>query len=463
MKWSNLITDKRVSAEPRYRNEIRSSFEIDCDKILFSSPFRRLKDKTQVFPLVQNDIAHNRLTHTLEVANTGFRLGRIIGRELKKRYSGQLKEWTENDIGSIVRAGCLIHDIGNPPFGHAGEKGISEYFQANKYGHYLYNRYYSNEINKKGTPFTAKQYEDLENFEGNAQGFRIVTNQNYKSLNITYTSIAASIKYPRESLIADSILKLNKNRASCHKYGFFQSEKRIFLKIAKHLQLKLIGDNLNTYYLRHPLAFVVESADDICNLLIDLEDSVKMNLIEFEPAEAILSEIAKIKPTNRLYNTLRTRNEKLAFLRQGALHKLIEEAKSEFLKNEVDIRNGKYDEEIVSNVKSKKLLKAIKILRSENTFCCRSVITREATGYEVLYTLISYLTDAVNSCEECVRSSFHKDKIKSLIPNEYTFNNDNDEFIDTRNRLIIDYISGMTDNYALNLFKSLKGIEIKVL
>ena len=460
MNWSNLISNKRLKTETKYRGDLRSPYEIDCDKILFSSPFRRLQDKTQVFPLAQNDIVHNRLTHTLEVSNTGYNLGRVIGKELIKRYPTEFEGITDYDIGFIVRAGSLIHDIGNPPFGHAGEKGISEYFLDDHSGSYYYKDYYTGNIQDGVKIFDKKRWEDYENFEGNAQGFRLVTNQNYNSLNLTYSSIACSIKYPKESLVDDSILLKENWRASSHKYGFFQTEKKIFLKIVKHLKLKNLSDSKNIYYLRHPLAFVLEAADDICNILIDLEDSVKMKLIDFKEAEKLLLSTSKKTKTDNYYSILKNRNEKLSFLRQATLFNLIQESQKEFLKNELDIRNGNYDYEIVSRIPSYHYLKQMKKLRGDYTFCCKSVIAREAMGYEILNTLIWYLTDAVNSCEQCVRSSFHKDKIRSLIPDEYLDERNDDKYIDIRNRLVIDYISGMTDNYALKLFKQLKGIQI---
>ncbi len=462
MKWKDLITIKRLKSETSHKSEFRSAFEIDTDRILFSSPFRRLQDKTQVFPISENDNLHNRLTHTLEVASTGKSLGRLIGRELLKKYTAELKGYTEHDFGSIVFGACLIHDIGNPPFGHAGEKAISEYFKYGS-GQWIYQRFYIPDEDHPNHPqyFNQKKWNDLLDFEGNAQGFRIITAPKDKAFNLTLTTLAASIKYPKESLISTKFQTSNDWRASSHKYGFFQSEKSLFLKVVKSLNLTQIGDKDNIYYLRHPLAFVVEAADDICNLLIDLEDSAKQNLIPINDAERILSKIAGIGLKSlKLKNA--NRNERLGILRRNAILTLIDEAKVEFLKNEVKIRNGKYDYEMVEKIKSYPLLNEIKQLRKSCTFCCPTIVQREATGYEILKKLTEYYTDAVNTCETCNLTSYHKEKIEQMIPVQFldTSRPKDDKYIDDRIRLVIDYISGMTDTYSFKTFKLLSGIEI---
>ena len=271
MNWEQLLSLKRFGdTQKRIRNqqdESRIGFEVDYDRIIFSDSFRSLQDKTQVVPLSKTDFVHTRLTHSLEVSVVGRSLGRIVGKQLLENYPElQQLGYQANDFGAIVASACLAHDIGNPPFGHSGEKAIGEYFKS------------GNGVKYK-KELTNKQWQDLIDFEGNANGFKILTESREGiegGLRLSYATLGAFIKYPKESLP-----KKPTNNIIDKKYGFFQSEKEVFIDVVNDLGLKNVRKK-DIAYARHPLAFLVEAADDICYTIIDFEDGINLGLIEEE-------------------------------------------------------------------------------------------------------------------------------------------------------------------------------------
>ena len=283
MNWEQLLSLKRFGdTKKRLRNqqdETRIGFEVDFDRVIFSDSFRSLQDKTQVIPLSKTDFVHTRLTHSLEVSVVGRSLGRIVGKQLLEKYPElQQLGYQANDFGAIVASACLAHDIGNPPFGHSGEKAIGEYFKTGKGQHY------KNEL-------SDKQWQDLIDFEGNANGFKILTETREGingGLRLSYATLAAFMKYPKESLpkkpTADIIDK---------KFGFFQSEKELYIDVATDLGLKKVRTGNDVTFSRHPLAFLVEAADDICYTIIDFEDGINLGLIEEEFALEYLIKLVK--------------------------------------------------------------------------------------------------------------------------------------------------------------------------
>ena len=278
MNWLQLLNPQRPGEKVTAQNNdpLRSRFEQDYDRIVFSHPFRSLQDKTQVFPLPKQDFVHTRLTHSLEVASVGRSLGKLAGQKIITKNPGLEENGISAfDFGAIVAAAALMHDIGNPPFGHAGESAISGYF-----------RHQSNSVDIK-PGLTEKQWADLTNFEGNAQGFRLVNKANFQGLKLTYATLGAFSKYPRESLIGE----VYRHRKSQKKYGFFQGNRNAFSELATATGLIKLGKNGDLAWCRHPLTFLVEAADDICYNIIDLEDGTNLGLVPFETTQGLLAEI----------------------------------------------------------------------------------------------------------------------------------------------------------------------------
>ena len=333
MNWEQLLslrrqgdTNKRLRIE---QDETRLGFEVDYDRIIFSSAFRSLQDKTQVIPLSKTSFVHTRLTHSLEVSVVGRSLGRIIGKAVLEKYP-QLKKthgYQSNDFGAIVAAASLAHDIGNPPFGHSGEKAIGDFF-----------------LNGKGKRFKSqlskKEYQDLIDFEGNANGFKILSetkNGVEGGLRLSFATLGAFMKYPKESLPKKPSLNI-----SDKKYGVFQSEKDFFLEVAKELGLQNRGDRKDMSFSRHPLAFLVEAADDICYTIIDFEDGINLGLIDEEFALEYLIKLVKDNINTVKYTSLKKSSDRLAYLRSLAINTLVTEAASVFINNEEAILNGKF-------------------------------------------------------------------------------------------------------------------------
>ncbi|MEP5615461.1 MAG: dGTP triphosphohydrolase, partial [Flavobacteriaceae bacterium] len=268
MDWERLLSLKRFGdTHKRLRKEqeeTRLGFEVDYDRIIFSSSFRGLQDKTQVIPLPisvgsKKDFVHTRLTHSLEVSVVGRSLGRIAGQRIlaKHPYLSEIHGYQFNDFGAIVAASALAHDIGNPPFGHSGEKAIGSYFEQGNGA--KYKAYLSNE-----------EFQDLADFEGNANGFKLLTESREGvpgGLRLSYATLGAFIKYPKASLPK----KPSKHIAD-KKFGFFQSEKDFFMEVANEIGLVPNLKNKGIGFYRHPLAYLVEAADDICYTIIDFED-----------------------------------------------------------------------------------------------------------------------------------------------------------------------------------------------
>ncbi|MCL4169674.1 UNVERIFIED_CONTAM: hypothetical protein GTU68_037478, partial [Idotea baltica] len=340
MNWEQLLSLKRFGdtqiRERALQDETRLGFEVDFDRIIFSSAFRSLQDKTQVIPLSETDFVHTRLTHSLEVSVVGRTLGRKVGKALLAKHSN-LKElgYTFNDFGAIVAAASLMHDIGNPPFGHSGEKAIGEYFKTGN------GKQFKEQL-------TAKEYQDLIDFEGNANGFKILTETREGisgGLRLSYATLGAFIKYPKESLP-----KKPTPHISDKKYGFFQSEKEAFLDVVKDLGMKVKDAENNSFY-RHPLAYLVEAADDICYTIIDFEDGINLGLIDEEFALEYLIKLVKDTIDIKKYHSLQHKKDRVSYLRALAIGVLINEAVNIFLENEAAILNGTFEKSLLDKCK----------------------------------------------------------------------------------------------------------------
>jgi len=443
MNWEQLLslrrqgdTNKRLRIE---QDETRLGFEVDYDRIIFSSAFRSLQDKTQVIPLSKTSFVHTRLTHSLEVSVVGRSLGRIIGKAVLEKYP-QLKKthgYQSNDFGAIVAAASLAHDIGNPPFGHSGEKAIGNYF-----------------LNGNGKRFKSqlspKEYQDLIDFEGNANGFKILSetkNGVEGGLRLSYATLGAFMKYPKESLPKKPSLNI-----SDKKYGVFQSEKDFFLEVANELGLQNRGDRKDISFSRHPLAFLVEAADDICYTIIDFEDGINLGLIDEEFALEYLIKLVKDNINTIKYNSLKKSSDRLAYLRSLAINTLVTEASSVFINNEEAILNGKFTTSLLDKSNYKAQVDDIIKISIQKIYKSNNVIDKEIAGYKILNTLLEVFTNSVENYKTGVTTQFDQ-----LILNDLILGNPDD--FSTYQYLIetCNYISRLTDSNAMLNFQKING------
>jgi len=445
MNWEQLLslkrfgdTNKRIRKE---QDETRLGFEVDYDRVIFSSEFRSLQDKTQVIPLSETDFVHTRLTHSLEVSVVGRSLGRRVGQKLLEKHPHLQKAhgYQTNDFGAIVAAAALAHDIGNPPFGHSGEKAIGEFFKTGTGKKYK-------------AQLTDKEYQDLCDFEGNANGFKILTESRQGragGLRLSYATLGAFMKYPKESLPK----KPTKHIAD-KKYGFFQSEKDAFLDLANELGLLKRSEN-DISYLRHPLAFLVEAADDICYTIIDFEDGINLGLIQEEFALEYLSKIIRnnIKPEN--YYALSTKEDRVGYIRALAIGSLINEAVDVFMANEEAILNGNFDCALLDKSKYDAQIKDIIKISVENIYQSTEVIDKEIAGYGVINALLNTYTSAINNCFNNIGSNYDKLILKGLPK---TIKSENATLYE-RLSSVCYYVSLLSDSKAILNYKKIKGIS----
>ncbi|WP_299712971.1 deoxyguanosinetriphosphate triphosphohydrolase [uncultured Tenacibaculum sp.] len=441
MNWEQLLSLKRYGdtqkRERILQDETRLGFEVDFDRIIFSSAFRSLQDKTQVIPLSKTDFVHTRLTHSLEVSVVGRTLGRRVGKELLEKHP-KLKElgYTFNDFGAIVAAASVMHDIGNPPFGHSGEKAIGEYFKTGN------GKSYKDQL-------TEKQYQDLIDFEGNANGFKIVTEDRSGTpggLRLSYSTLGAFIKYPKESLPK----KPSKN-ISDKKYGFFQSEKDAFIDVVSELGMLKKDRNEIAYY-RHPLAYLVEAADDICYTIIDFEDGINLGLIDESYALEYMSKL--VANINReKYYSLKYKKDRTAYLRAIAINTLVGEAVTIFLENEEAILKGEFNKSLLDKCKYEAQIRDIINISVEKIYKSKEVVEKEVSGYKIIADLLDVFVTALNNKYEQQQSNYDN-LVLNLLPEEYR---DPKENLYDRIMQICSYIASMSDGYAIRLYKKVNG------
>ena len=441
MDWKKLLTPQRLGQnEPEDIQHGRTPFLRDYDRLVFSSPFRRLKDKTQVFSLSTNDYIRTRLIHSLEVSCVGRSLGRIVGNEIVKRHQLDKYGFSASDFGEIVSAACLAHDIGNPPFGHSGEDAIRTAFQS----------WHGAVQQTEENFFDESQIRDFELFEGNAQGFRILTKLEMPpqkgGMQLTCPTLAAFTKYPRESLVQESIFNGYKGR-SIKKYGFFQAEKDLFTEVAETVGLIRRHEQV-AWWARHPLAFLVEAADDICYSIVDVEDGHRMGYISFDETKDLLNEIACID----IQQVNDSNEEKVKRMRAKAINKLIEQAVEIFLDHESLILSGEFEEDLLSLSKYDNHLKNINQKTRATVFENRDVVSIQIAGYEVLGKLFTEFANSI------LNSDKKSQLVYLMLPKEYHPKAEEDIY--TKILKITDYVSGMTDSYATSLFQQLSGISL---
>ncbi len=451
MNWEELLSTEIYGQTKKSKSDGRSQFQRDFDRVVFSSAFRRLQDKTQVFPLPESDFVHTRLTHSLEVSCVGRSLGDLVGKTLIDRHPKLKEKYLSFNFGEIVAAACLAHDIGNPPFGHSGEDAISEYFKNGE------GKLFQGIITNK------KHWSDLTNFEGNAQGFRIITklqNPNIEGgLRLSLATLGAFTKYPRESKLTGNDLKKIKGKKIYRKYGYFQSEKKVFENVASNIGLKKINtENGNSIWTRHPLTYLVEAADDICYGIMDLEDAFRVGILTFDETEGLLFPFINNK--NLSSYKQRNRHDKIGYLRAKTISNLVRQLSECFIDNEKKILEGKLYEDLISNIPCNEALQSIKTISREKIYSYKSVIEREAAGYEVIGGLLDTFISAVNEAAKDKLSTKNKSIIQ-LLPKQF-FNKYGKVENELYNRLlrVTDYVSGMTDSFAISLFRRIKGISL---
>ena len=453
MEWKKLLSDKILGNETNKNYKIidgRSQFHRDFDRIVFCSAFRRLQDKTQVFPLPENDFVHTRLTHSLEVSCVGRSLGNLIGKKILDRHKELKKDYTNFHLGEIIAAACLAHDIGNPPFGHSGEDAIAEYFKRGN------GKQFEKLLNSK------KCWNDLVKFEGNAQGFRIITklqNPNIRGgLRLTYATLGAFTKYPKESGSPIKGFTKPLKGKFYKKFGFFQSEKELFKEVAKETGLikKRIKDI--DWWSRHPLSYLVEAADDICYRIMDLEDGFRLGLLSFKETEGLLLPLIKNEKLKGYGE--RDENDKIGYLRAKSISCIVQQLATVFVDEENNILSDNFENDLMSVIPAAKALVNIKDISVNKIYSYRSVVEREIEGYEVLGGLLDAFINAANEAAEGT-ASFKNTNLLKLIPKQFLQNKGrpNDDLY-IRLLKITDFVSGMTDSYAVSLFRKIKGISL---
>jgi len=447
MNWEQLLSLKRQGDKNKRlrkeQDETRLGFEVDYDRIIFSSAFRSLQDKTQVIPLSKTSFVHTRLTHSLEVSVVGRSLGRVVGKRILEKHPhlSQIHGYQFNDFGAIVAAAALAHDIGNPPFGHSGEKAIGEYFKTGN----------GKQFKEALTP---KQYQDLVDFEGNANGFKILTESRKGiegGLRLSYATLGAFMKYPKASLP-----KKPTSHIAHKKFGYFQKEASFFKEIAEEIGLILdvIGEEVT--YSRHPLTFLVEAADDICYTIIDFEDGINLGLIQEEYALEYLLKLVKDTINITKYNKLTTTADRLSYLRALAINTLIGEAAMTFISYEEDILSGRFEQALLDKSKYKAQIDDIIKISIANIYQSQEVVEKEIAGYEILATLLDTYCQAAENFNNGEASNYNQ-LILSAEDSNFDYKN---EDLYSRLMSISNYVSSLTDGNALLKFQKIKGLQI---
>ena len=441
MDWNKLLSAKRLGMEgweSSKKPEDRTQFQRDYDRIIFSSPFRRMQNKTQVFPLPEHIFVHNRLTHSLEVASVGRSLGNLLAEKISEKDSGN---HLISEIGTIVSTACLAHDLGNPPFGHSGEAAISNFFTKG------YGKKFKNELNEG-------EWKDFTHFDGNANAFRILSHQfNGKrpgGFALTYSTLASIVKYPFESTLATK-----------QKFGFFQSEREDYLNIANELGIESVSEN-PIHFKRHPLVYLVEAADDICYQIMDLEDAYKLGILSYIQIKELYlgfydldSEKKQLKNIEKTLHRVTDKNEQISYLRAVVISKLIHECIRIFDENQTKILNGTFAKSLIGSLTEKfaTAMNEVKEISYLKVYAHRSVVEIEIAGYKIIGTLLEEFVGAIMMNP---KDQYSK-KILSLLPEQYKTETDSDYL---KIQSVVDFISGMTDIFALDLYRKIKGISL---
>lgn len=441
MKWDKLICEKRFGLED-YKNSkrgFRSDFQRDYDRLVFSSPFRRLQNKTQVFPLPGSIFVHNRLTHSMEVTCVGRSLANEVSSLLREKYATEPWQHKLDAIDEIVAAACLAHDLGNPPFGHSGEKAISTFFSEGA----------GKELENELTPL---QWNDLIQFEGNANAFRLLTHQ-FKGRRpggfaMTYSTLASIVKYPYESSLA---IKANK-------FGFFTSERDAFVKVAEEVGLiSLPGENGEIRYTRHPLVYLVEAADDICYEVMDIEDAHKLRILTTQEVIDLLTGFFDDERKTHIFHAMEyvdDPNEKVSYLRSCVIGTLVHQCAIAFVNHEEEILRGEFHGSLLDHISplEKNGYNRCSELSWEKIYRAGDVVDIELAGNQIITFLMEKLIHAVRY----PHLNYSK-LLLSKVPQQYEINAPT---LFGKIQAVLDHISGMTDVYALDLYRKLNGMSL---
>lgn len=447
MNWEHLLSLKRFGdTDKRWRkeqDETRLGFEVDYDRIIFSAAFRSLQDKTQVIPLSKTDFVHTRLTHSLEVSVVGRSLGRIAGQKIleKHPYLSEVHGYRFNDFGAIVAAAALAHDIGNPPFGHSGEKAIGAYFRTGK-----------------GQQFQAhlseKEYRDLIDFEGNANGFKLLTETRKGvegGLRLSYATLGAFMKYPKESLP-----KKPTSHIADKKFGFFQANVASFAEVATELGLITRGEGNNVGFSRHPLTFLVEAADDICYTIIDFEDGINLGLIPEDFALEYLIKLVKDSINIKKYNDLVFMEDRMSYLRALAINTLISDAIAIFIAHEEAILKGEFTVSLMEKSKFKAQIADILSLSVQKIYNSQEVIEKEIAGYKIISDILEVYTTALMNQKEGNCSNYDS-LIIATLPESYRRTRESTYSVLLN---VCCYVASLSDSAAVHIHNKIMGKQL---
>ena len=437
MEWSRLISDKRLGMEEYHdpRCHTRSDFQRDYDRLIFSSPFRRLQNKTQVFPLPGSIFVHNRLTHSLEVSSVGRSMATEVMLALTERHRGE--EWTDRlrDIGDIVATACLAHDLGNPPFGHSGEKTISTFFTEGDGA-------------AVRPMLSERQWDDVSHFEGNANSFRLLTHRfegrREGGFAMTYSALASVVKYPYSS----------SNANEKGKFGFFGSEEGIYRRVAAELGIPELSPGR---FARHPLVWLVEAADDICYQVMDIEDSHRLKILSTEDVRQLLLgffEPAEQERMRRSMGRLHDPNEQVSYMRSYAIGAMVADCARAFVENEDLILSGNATGSLIRMMEPR-LAEAYDTCSQtarERIYRSPEVVDIEIAGNRIMTYLLRQFTEAARYPDR----NFSR-LLMEKVPAQYAVGAQD---FPTRLQSVLDHVSGMTDVYALNLYRQLNGLTL---
>lgn len=445
MNWKQLISNKRLGQESRHaiRHDDRSEFKRDYDRLIFSAPFRRMQNKTQVFPLPGSIFVHNRLTHSLEVASVGMSLGNDVAHCVMKTRP-ELADTLFTQIGTIVSTACLAHDMGNPPFGHSGEKAIQTFFTEGK-GAYLKDR------------LSPEMWNDITHFEGNANAFRLLAHR-FKGRRdggfvMTYTTLASIVKYPFASALAEK---------GHGKFGFFSTEADIFCRIADDLGIiRKSADGCPAEYARHPLVYLVEAADDICYEIMDIEDAHKLKIVTYEETKRLFLDFFDEMGQNHIMQRIHDEeitddNEKVIYMRACVINALERACVDAFMRHEDEIMRGEFSGSLIDSIDDR-LVKAYRNcteLSKKRIYKSKPVLDVELSGFKIMDSLMEVMTEAAVNPQR-----FYSRQLISRVSSQYDISAPD---LETRIMAVIDYISGMTDVYALDIYQKINGISLPI-
>ncbi len=444
MNWQQLISNMRLGQEGKHpeRHDDRSEFKRDYDRLIFSAPFRRLQNKTQVFPLPGSVFVHNRLTHSLEVASVGMSLGNDVARALVKRHP-ELANTLFEEIGTIVSAACLAHDMGNPPFGHSGEKAIQTFFSEGP----------GLALKDKLSP---KFWTDLTHFEGNANAFRLLTHRfngrRAGGFVMTYTMLSSIVKYPFESGAS----------GKKSKFGFFATESDTYCKIADELGvIRLSAPNEPLRFARHPLVYLVEAADDICYEVMDIEDSHKLKILSFEETEDLLLGFFDEPEKQRIRKRIEEEgvtdvHEKVVYMRACVIGLLERRCVDAFAANEQKLLDGALEGCLIDHISPLECeaYRRCEMVSRQKIYNSKPVLDVELSGYNIMETLLTALVEAAAEPQR-----YYSRQLIQRFSSQYDINSPS---LETRIQAVIDYISGMTDLFALDVYQKIKGISLPI-